>query len=139
MAGYTRAVFALVCAVMAATFFPAGARAEIITIVMNQAKIIKLPKPADTIVIGNSEIADATVQDDDTIVLTGKGFGQTNLVVFDDDGEVIMDSQLAVARQMDNSVRVYRPGNIQTLYCSPFCEGSFRTSAEQESDSVMAR
>jgi len=106
MAGYTRAVFALVCAVMAATFFPAGARAEIITIVMNQAKIIKLPKPADTIVIGNSEIADATVQDDDTIVLTGKGFGQTNLVVFDDDGEVIMDSQLAVARQMDNSVRV---------------------------------
>ena len=53
---------------------------------MNQAKIVKLSRAADTIVIGNPEIADASVQDASTVVLTGKGFGVTNLVVLDEDG-----------------------------------------------------
>ena len=41
---------------------------------MNQAKIVKLARPADTIVIGNPAIADASVQDASTIVLTARGF-----------------------------------------------------------------
>jgi len=34
-----------------------------IIVEMNQAKIVKLARPADTIVIGNPQIADAAVQD----------------------------------------------------------------------------
>src|SRR5690606_11764353 len=40
-----------------------------IQVVMNQAKIVKLARPADTIVVGNPAIADAAVQDASTIVL----------------------------------------------------------------------
>ena len=63
---------------------------------MNQAKIVKLSRAADTIVIGNPAIADASVQDATTVVLTGKGFGVTNLVILDEAGAPIVDEQVTV-------------------------------------------
>lgn len=139
MAGRLKIGLALLGALYTCGAVATAAGAETINVVMNQAKIVKLPKPADTIVIGNSDIADATVQDSQTLVLTGRGFGTTNMVVFDTNGAVVLDAQLAVSRQTDNSVRVYRPGQIQTLSCSPYCEASFKTEAERQSDTEMAR
>ena len=60
-----------------------------IHVVLNQAKIVKLSQPAATVIIGNPEIADATVRDSRTLVLTGRGFGQTNLVILDRAGNPI--------------------------------------------------
>lgn len=113
------------------------AQAEAIQVLMNQAKIVKLARPADTIVIGNPEIADASVQDASTIVLTGMGFGVTNLVILDQEGTPIVDEQIVVSRHFANSVRIYRRSDIQTLSCSPFCEAAFRTQAEAESEGLM--
>ena len=108
-----------------------------INILMNQAKILRLARPADTIIIGNPEIADASVQDSSTIVLTGRGFGVTNLVVIDTDGMPLMDEQVIVSRGTANSVRVYRRADVQTLSCTPYCEGAFRTEAEEASDTEI--
>ncbi len=94
---------------------------------MNQAKIVKLTRAADTVVVGNPAIADASVQDAKTIVLTGKGFGVTNLVVLDQSGSPIVDQQVYVSRQADRSVRVYRRSTVQTLSCTPYCEGSYKS------------
>jgi Flp pilus assembly secretin CpaC len=108
-----------------------------IEVVMNQAKIVKLARPADTIVIGNPAIADASVQDANTIVLTGRGFGVTNLVVLDKDGNPIVDEQVIVSRGTTTTVRVYRRAAVQTLSCTPYCEGSFKTDAERASEAEM--
>lgn len=110
---------------------------EGITVVMNQARIIKLARPADTIVVGNPMIADASVQDASTIVLTGRGFGVTNLVVLDKDGNAIVDEQVVVSRQFANSVRVYRRAEVQTLSCTPYCESSYKSDAERQSEMEM--
>ena len=110
---------------------------EPIQVLMNQAKIVKLARPADTIVIGNPEIADASVQDASTIVLTGRGFGVTNLVILDQDGVPIVDEQVVVSRQSANSVRIYRRSDIQTLSCTPYCESSYKTDAESQSEAEM--
>lgn len=115
----------------------AQAEAEAIQVLMNQAKIVRLARPADTIVIGNPMIADAAVQDASTIVLTGKGFGVTNLVVMDSAGETIVDEQIVVSRHFANSVRIYRRAEIQTLSCSPYCESSFKNDAEQQSEDAL--
>lgn len=108
-----------------------------IPVVMNQAKIVRLTRPADTIVIGNPEIADAAVQDARTIVLTGRGFGVTNMVILDAEGELIADEQIVVTRQTAESVRIYRRANIQTLSCTPYCEGAYKSSAERMSEQEM--
>ncbi len=116
-----------------------AARAEAgIEVVMNQAKIVKLARAADTIVVGNPQIADASVQDASTIVLTGKGFGVTNLVVLDQEGSPIIDEQVTVTRGTDSTVRIYRRSQVQTMSCAPYCESSYKSDAEKASEAEMA-
>ena len=106
------------------------AQAEVIQVVMNQAKIVKLSRAADTIVVGNPLIADAAVKDPQTIVITGKGFGVTNFVVLDAKGTPIVDEQIQVSRNSADTVRVYRRSRIQTLSCTPSCESAYKSEAE---------
>lgn len=116
---------------------PASAGAGI-EVVMNQAKIVRLARPADTIVVGNPAIADASIQDATTIVLTGKGFGVTNLVALDHDGTPIVDEQVTVGRDAASSVRIYRRADVQTLSCTPYCESSYKSDAERTSEAEMS-
>ncbi|PBB38260.1 hypothetical protein CK218_13060 [Mesorhizobium sp. WSM3879] len=121
---------------VAASVMPASAGAGI-EVTMNQAKIVKLSRAADTIVVGNPAIADAAVQDASTVVLTGKGFGVTNLVVLDSDGSPIIDEQVTVVRQAASSVRIYRRAEVQTMSCTPYCESSYKSEAEKTSETEM--
>ncbi|CAG0988693.1 MAG: hypothetical protein F9K19_13105 [Rhizobiaceae bacterium] len=132
---WTSCVLTFAGALFATTTASGGAGIEVL---MNQAKIVKIARPADTIVIGNPMIADASVQDATTIVLTGKGFGVTNLVILDADGSPIVDEQVIVSRHDPRSVRVYRRSDIQTLSCTPYCESSYKGEAERTSEAEMS-
>ena len=128
----------LTLAGVAATACPAVAAEQGIEVVMNQAKIVKLTRDATTIVIGNPEIVDATVQDARTIVLTGKGFGVTNLVILDAEGAPVVDESVYVSRSDDMTLRIYRRASVQTLSCTPYCEGSYKSAAETASEAQMS-
>ena len=125
-------------ALLAASMLSPIANAAGIEVTMNQAKIVKLSRAADTIVIGNPAIADASVQDASTVVLTGKGFGVTNLVILDATGALIIDEQVTVMRDTAASVRIYRRAEVQTLSCTPYCESSYKSEAEKMSESEMS-
>lgn len=127
-----RVARALILPLMLCSALPAVAAG--IEVSMNQAKIVKLSRAADTIVVGNPAIADASVQDPTTIILTGKGFGVTNLVVLDQAGNPVVDEQVTVVRQNAASVRVYRRAEVQTLSCTPYCESSYKSDAERTSE-----
>lgn len=140
MARSTKSIrfFAGLTLLVATSVLAAPAFAEAgISVLVNQAKIVKLARNADTIIIGNPEIADASVQDASTLVLTGKGFGVTNLVVLDAEGRPIVDEQVTVSRQSVNSVRIYRRAAVQTLSCTPVCEAAYVTDAEAMSDTTI--
>lgn len=106
------------CAALAAS----PLQAEAIRVFVDQARVVKLARPADTIIVGNPEIADAAVQDASTVVLTGRGFGVTNIVILDRAGAPIVDEQVVVSRSAANAVNVYRRAELQALSCSPQCE-----------------
>lgn len=108
-----------------------------INVSLNYAKVLRLSKPAATVIIGNPEIADATVRDSRTIVLTGRGFGKTNMVILDQTGAPIIDERIAVSRDGSETLTVYRRASIQTLSCSPFCEQAYLTEAERESQQAQ--
>jgi Flp pilus assembly secretin CpaC len=109
-----------------------------IRVLLNQAKIVKLSHAAATVIIGNPEIADATVRDAQTLVLTGRGFGQTNLVILDAGGNPILDERIAVARENGAALRIYRQAEIETLSCEPYCEKAYLTEAEVQSIRAIA-
>lgn len=110
-----------------------------IEVVLNNAKVVKLSQPATTVIVGNPEIADATIQDANTIILTGRGFGRTNIVILDGAGTPILDEKIAVSRPGDGTVRVFRRSDIETLSCEPNCEGAYLTEAETQSIAATRR
>ncbi|MEM7068819.1 MAG: pilus assembly protein N-terminal domain-containing protein [Pseudomonadota bacterium] len=114
-----------------------------VVVTVDQAKVFRVSRPAATIIVGNPAIVDATVEDEQTIVLTGRSFGVTNLIVLDIDGDAVVDQPVVVTGSEVNTVRIYRRNSRETLACAPVCEptltigdnfGSFTASAEQIKD-----
>ncbi len=62
---------------------PNLALAEVVSVVLDQAKLMRLPDRVSTIVIGNPSIADGTLQAGGLLVVTGKGYGTTNMMILD--------------------------------------------------------
>lgn len=89
---------------------------------LDYARVIKLDRPISRVIIGNADIADATVSDPQTIILTGKGFGTTNLVILDNDGNAIVDERVLVSLEAHNTMQVYRQTERRVLSCTPSCE-----------------
>jgi Flp pilus assembly secretin CpaC len=135
---FSRSAFAAIGFAAAVFSAPALAETKGIEVVMNQAKIVKLSRDADTIVIGNPLIADAAVKDSRTIVITGKGFGVTNFVVLDSKGNPVVDEQVIVSRSVAETIRIYRQANVQTLSCTPFCESAYKSEAELKAEQETA-
>jgi len=101
---------------------PAAASDEMLTVFMNQARVLKLDRAVSKVIVGNSDVADATVADARTIVLTGRSFGTTNLVILDTDGNAIVDERILVSIDEGNTVRVFRQRERTVLSCTPNCE-----------------
>ena len=98
------------------------ARADNMTIPLDQAQLLRLPNGVSTIVIGNPLIADATLQPGGLLVITGKGYGSTNLLALDRSGRVVLDKQLVVNKSRANNVVVVQKGmETETYSCNPEC------------------
>ena len=93
-----------------------------LNIVLDQATIMRLPEKVSTIVVGNPLIADVAVQSGGLVVVTGKGYGATNLIVLDRAGAVLMERQVVVRGASDQTVSVYRGTERETYSCTPNCE-----------------
>ncbi|CAN7164871.1 pilus assembly protein N-terminal domain-containing protein [Rhizobium sp. LjRoot30] len=100
----------------------AAADDGILRVYMDHARVLKLDRAVSKVIIGNSEVADATVADAKTIVLTGRSFGTTNLVLLDADGNAIVDERILVSIDEDSTVRVFRRTDRSVLSCTPNCE-----------------
>jgi Pilus formation protein N terminal region len=105
-----------------AVIAPRVAPAADLTVTLDQAKLVKLPERVATIVIGNPFIADASLQAGGLMVLTGKGYGTTNVVVLDRVGAVLMEKSVEVLGPRGNVVVVYRGVERETYSCAPNCE-----------------
>lgn len=108
--------------VIAATAASALADEPLMRVYMDHARVLKLDRPVSKVIIGNAEVADATVADSQTIVLTGRNFGTTNLVLLDADGNAIIDERILVSIDEGNTVRVFRQTDRSVLSCTPNCE-----------------
>ena len=101
---------------------PVAQSGEPIRVTLDQAKLLKLPDRTATLVIGNPLIADATVQPGGIMVVTGKGYGVTNLVALDRAGVVLLDHPIEVQGPASHVVVVYRGVERESYSCMPNCD-----------------
>jgi len=80
---------------------------EPISVKVNMARILRISAPAATVIIGNPGVADVTIQDPQTLVLTGKSYGSTNLIVLDSSGNPVADTMVSVVQATGDTVTVY--------------------------------
>ena len=99
----------------------AASAKEPVTVVLDQAKVMKIDKPAATVIVGNPAIADAVMHDRTTLVIVGRGFGSTNLIVLGEDGQPIADETLVVQPPQNALVTVQRRGARYSYSCAPIC------------------
>jgi Flp pilus assembly secretin CpaC len=102
---------------------PAFAQDAPINVNVHMARILRINAPAATVIVGNPGIADVTIQDPTTLILTGKSYGQTNLIVLDSEGNPIADTLLEVVQMTAGLTTVYQGQNRTTLSCAPVCQG----------------
>jgi Flp pilus assembly secretin CpaC len=95
---------------------------DMLRVSMNHARVLRLDRPVSKVIVGNAKVADATVSDAHTIVLTGRSYGTTNLVLLDADGNAIVDERILVSIDEGNTVRVFRQTERTVLSCTPNCE-----------------
>ena len=95
---------------------------DAIDIKMDRAKVMRVSRPAATVVVGNPAIADATIQDRQTLIITGRSFGTTNLIVLDEAGEPIADELLTVTASDDQMITIYAGSDRRSFSCAPDCQ-----------------
>jgi Flp pilus assembly secretin CpaC len=88
---------------------------------IDYARIVKIPEGASTLVIGNPIIADVTMlKTSQLMVITGKSFGTTNLIVLDKSGAQVGESIVTVVPSEDKLV-VQRGSHRESVSCNPRC------------------
>lgn len=100
----------------------AVASAEPIDVIVDQAMVVKLPEKVATLVVGNPLIADVTLQPGGTMIVTGKGYGATNVMAIDRGGAVLLDRMIQVEAPTEKLVTVFRGVNRETYSCTPVCQ-----------------
>lgn len=101
----------------------AHAEPDTLSVMLDRATILRLPAKVATIVIGNPAVADGSLQAGGLLVVTGKGYGATNLLALDRQGDTLAEYTVNVSGPMeDNKVVVYRGIERETWNCAPKCE-----------------
>jgi Flp pilus assembly secretin CpaC len=105
-------------------------KAEDLIVKYDQSQLLRLPRPATEIIIGNSAIADVSVQSGNLLVITGKTFGITNIIALDADRNVIQDQRVLVKRDEGKVVNLQRGTDRQSYNCTPQCNPSITIGDE---------
>lgn len=97
-----------------------------VMVTVDRAKVFRIEDGAAAVIVGNPFIADVAMFDQNTVVVTGKSYGTTNLVILDGDNKPIVDEVITVRSSEDDVVSVYKKGLRTTLSCQPTCEPTLR-------------
>jgi Flp pilus assembly secretin CpaC len=98
-----------------------AAGTAVLSVTVDEAKIARVPEGTTTLVIGNPIVADVTMlKGSGAMVVTGKGFGQTNLIALDAKGEVLDEKMIRVV-PTTSTLLVQRGTDRESYSCAPQC------------------
>lgn len=122
-------------AAMTSVFVAPALSAELsggVSVTIDRAKVFNIEDEAGTVIVGNPAIADVTVYDSKTLVITGKSSGSTNLVVLDGSGKVLVDESVYVEAANDAVVTVHRAAARYSFSCKGECTPAIRVGDDAD-------
>lgn len=119
--GGVQILIALVAFMFAAAPLNA-ALAKDIVVPIDEARLVHMDRPGAEVIVGNPSIADVAVQNARTLVVTGKTFGITNVIVIDAQGREVLNQKVRVQTDQRRLVRIYKGKGRSSYDCTPRCE-----------------
>ena len=107
-------------------------QAESVLVLVDHAKVVRLPEKAQTVIVGNPAIADVSVQRNGVMVVTGKSFGVTNLIALDATGTLLAESLVRVGAASEAVLTVQRGMERESYSCTPVCQPSVQLGDGQK-------
>ena len=107
-----------------ATLLGAGSAfaASITTVDLNESRRVMLHGTAANVFVGDPAVADVAMIDTHSVIVLGKGYGVTQILVTDHAGHTLLDSVVAVVGSDAGRVTVFRGQAAQDYHCSSRCE-----------------
>jgi Flp pilus assembly secretin CpaC len=119
-------------AVIAGAMSQSAAESRGVYVDVDRARVVRMPDGAHTLIIGNPLIADVTMlKANRLLVITGKSFGTTNLILLDDAGSEVSEQMITVTPPMDKLV-VLRGGRRESYACAPDCAPAVDLADDKE-------
>jgi Flp pilus assembly secretin CpaC len=119
---------------------PAGAAD--LTLEIDHAQAVRLSEPASAVIVGNPLIADVTPHDAGLFLVTGKSFGETNVIALDAEGQQIYEANIQVVGASSNRLTLHRGLGRESYACFGSCEripvpGDSQAAFDQTLDSQV--
>ena len=124
---------------LAVVFVAPSARANDLIVRYDQSQLIRLPRPATEVIIGNPSIADVAIQGGNLLVVTGKTFGITNIIALDAQRNVIQDQRVLVERDDQRTLVLYKGAKRESYTCTPMCAPTITIGDETKFFETMTK
>ncbi len=109
----------IIIAVIACLFIaPVAAGGGYIKVEVGKTKPMRINKQPDLILVGNPGIADIIMETNNRVFLVGLAPGETNLLMYDTNGKLMLSRNILVTRQKTRHVIVHRGAQESTVSCT---------------------
>lgn len=125
--------------VLAVALASLDARANDLVVRYDQSQLIRLPRPASDVIIGNPSIADVAIQGGNLLAVTGKSFGVTNIIALDAQRNVIQDQRVLVERDAQSTLVLHKGAARETYTCTPGCSPMLSIGDRKEFFDLIAK
>ena len=118
---------------------------DAITLSLNKARIIELPRPARSVLVSNPLIADVIIRTPQQLYVLGQQIGDTNVFVLDDDGRQILQLEIRVELDLTGLRQAFvniMPGErveATAVNANIVLTGTVRSSQAAENARLLAR
>lgn len=99
----------------------------VVVVPIDQSTRLSLAGSAYSVLVGSPAVADVTVIDSQTLYVSGRGYGTTDVEVLDRNGAVLYRGQIVVSAADVGRVSVYRGSARTDLACAPGCQVASRS------------
>lgn len=95
---------------------------DALRVTIDKNHVLRTDRPVETIIVGNPHIADVSAQSNQLLFVLGRTSGETNILGFDKEGNVVFDKDVTVVPRSSRSVTLHRGAVTETFACAPRCE-----------------
>ena len=120
-----RAMITVVAMALALMVLPSAAQAGEILVPLDESVVHIFDQDVATVAVGNPSIADVTVHNGRVLLVIGRSFGTTNVIVLDSEGKPIGSKRIRVTSVGGGSNVTVLKGDqnkIISFSCAPRCE-----------------